>query len=318
MTIGIRNLEWQDHNGQRNYPFTAEASLQDSTGTFEIPADFIVSLYLAVHFGLNVDPAQFFLRSLSNYATGFGLVVGYNSSSEGPVDVATANIARAAFVSGQSYRLTGIGDFIDATGHVTLGSLDNLEDQPGGRFSFDFEDARLETDAVRPMIRGISSLRVDNNGELSDRITGPVTLVAGTNMRLTLVQAAGEDPQIVYDAIEGEGLSETCICEDDPDQAPALRTINGIPGTAEGDFTLLGNDCLVATGISNGLRLQDICSEPCCGCTELEIVTSQLEQFSRQATTLENFLVSLEARVTTMDMVVLGSRLGDRSCISCE
>jgi hypothetical protein len=317
VSFSYANMQWVDHNEGRRYPFTVESTLADVTDTLVIPNEFIVGLYLSVHYGLNVDPAKFFLSSLGNFATGFGIVVSYNADS-GPVPVATANISRAAYSPGQSYRLTGLGDFLDATGVIQLGSLDNIDQQPSGLFSFAFEAARLETDAVRPMIRGISSLRIQSGASLSDRLYGDIVLVAGENMRLTIVQEEDEDPQIVFDAIEGEGLNENCVCEDDPTQFPPIRTINGIPPTANGEFTLLGSSCLEVTELTNGLQLVDTCSEPCCGCTELETITAQLEQFNRQATTLENFLNSLESRVTTMDSVVLGSRIGDRSCITCE
>ena len=215
------------------------------------------------------------------------------------------------------YRLTGIGDFLDATGSITIGRIDGIDDQPAGLFNFDSSGSRLETDVVKPLIRTISSIRVRNGTSLSDHLYGTLILDAGTNMRITAVQSAGEDTRIVFDAIEGEGLNEECVCEDDED-LPPIRTINGIPGTVAGDFTILGNNCLVPVTISNGLRLDDVCSEPCCGCKELETITQQLEQFGRQATTLENFLVDLQARVTQMDQVVLGARLGDRGCVTCE
>ena len=317
MTIGIRNLEWLDHNSERNYPLTVEATAKDISGEFELPDEFIVSLYLAVNAGVNIDPDRFFISSIGNFASGFGITIGYNAAG-GVQTVATANIARSAFSQYTAYRLTGVGNFIDATGVIKLGKIDNIDEQPGGQFTFEFSGSRLETDVIRPQIRGISSLRTLTGSNLSDRLYGDIVLQAGTNMRITVVQISGQDDTIVFDAIEGEGLNEDCVCEDDATIAPCLRTINGIPGTTDGDFTILGNACLIPEAIEFGLRLRDVCSEPCCGCKELEIVTAQLEQFGRQATTLENFLVNIEARVTEMDMVVLGARLGDRGCLSCS
>lgn len=315
MPIHIRNLEWLDHNSERSYPLTVESAKRDQTGSFTLPDDFIVSLYLAVSVGINVDPTKFYIRSLGNHATGFGITIGYESTG-GPVNVATANIARVSHSPNQAYRLTGIGDFVEATGWIVLGALDGIDNQLPGQFEFEAKDTRLEPDVVRPMIRAVTALQVRNGASLSEYLYGVVTLEAGTNMRITVVKEAGLNTRIVFDAIEGEGLNEECVCEDE--DAPPIRTINGIPGTLAGDFTLLGNNCLVARPIQNGLRLDDVCSEPCCGCVELETITQQLEQFGRQATTLENFLVALQARVTQMDQVVLGARLGDRGCVTCE
>lgn len=314
MTVHIRNLQWLDHNSERRYPFTIESTLQDVTGAFELPDDFIVGLKLGTHSGLTIDPGKFFLRSLGNFASGFGIVIGYDAAG-GPVNVATANIARAAFSEYTEYRLVGLGDFLDATGTVVLGDLANIDEQPAGQFTFDLTGARLETDVVYPLIRGISSIQAQTGVDLSNKLYGDIVLQAGTNMRLTVVEVSGQDPVIVFDAIDGEGLNEECVCEDDPDLAPPIRTINGIPGTSDGDFTFIGNECLSIAAVTNGLRFSDICSLPCCGCEELEIITAQLEQFAAQANTLNIFLTNLEARVTQTDQVILGARLGDQGCI---
>ena len=316
MTIHIRNLEWGDHNSERSYPLTVESTKSDLTGSFELPDDFITGLTLAVGVGVNWLPNRFYLKSVGNYATGFGIVIGYDDDSSAGLTVATANIARGAYSPYEYYRLTGVGNFLDAAGTVQLGKISSIDLQPGGQFEFDRDGGQLETDTINPQIRTIQSLSVVNGTDISDKIYGDVELVAGRNMRITAV-VIGDTTQIVFDAIEGEGLNEACVCEGDPTALP-IRTINGIPGTSDGDFTLIGNTCLVFDPITNGLRISDVCSEPCCGCEELEIVTSQLEQFGRQATTLENFLVDLEARVTQMDQIVLGSRLNDRGCITCD
>jgi hypothetical protein len=316
VTIHIRNLEWLDHNSERSYPLTVEATKKDSTESFELPDDFLVAMHLGISSGVNIDPSKFYISDLNVSSTGFGITISY-SATGGAVRVATANIARSAYSEGQTYRLTGLGDFIDSTGWMQLGRLDNIDKQPAGPFTFSVDDTRLEPDVVRPNIRTLTSLRVENGAELSGHLYGTITLSAGTNIRLTVVETEGQDPEIVIDAIDGEGLNDECVCVDDQ-ESPPIRTINRIPGTADGDFTILGNSCLVPKPITNGLRLEDVCSEPCCGCTELETVTLQLEQFGRQATTLENFLVDLQARVTQMDQVVLGARLGDRGCVTCE
>lgn len=316
MSIHIRNLEWGDHNSERSFPLTVEATKTDLSGSFVLPDDFIVDVRLAVGIGTNWQPNRFLIKSIGNYATGFGIVIGYDDGVSDVVTVATSNIARGAYAPYEYYRLTGVGEFVDVNGFVQLGKLDGIDAQPGGQFEFGLTEGQLETDCIQPQLRTISSITLVNGSNVGNKIYGDIVLVAGRNMRLTAV-AVGGVTQIVFDAIEGEGLNEDCVCEGDTD-APAIRTINGIPGTADGNFTILGNTCLVPEGIANGIRLNDVCSEPCCGCEELEVITAQLEQFGRQATTLENFLSELTARVTQMDQVVLGSTLGDRGCVTCE
>lgn len=316
MPIGHWNLEWLSHNGQRNYPIAADANVTDQSGDFVIPEDFILEMDVPVHAGLSVDPAKFYIKHLGAFATGYSVVIGYDDGAGG-VNVATALINRNTHTRNDSYALGGVGDFDDTMGKIVIGRLDSIDDQPAGYYTFDPSATRLEPDAVRPIIRGVSSLVVVNGTERSDRLYGDIELRAGTNMQLVPVVVSGEDPVIVFSAIDGEGTIEECICLDETD-SPPLRTINGIPPTPAGDFTMLGDDCLEFQAIANGLRAVDTCSKPCCGCEELEAITRDLERFGSQATTLENFLVSLETRVTQMDQVVLGAKLNDRGCVQCE
>jgi hypothetical protein len=315
MTIHIRNLEWADHNTERSFPLTIDATKQDTSGTFTLPDEFLVDIRLAVGVGVNWDPSKFFIKSIGNYQTGFGIVIGYDDGSFAGVTVATANIARGAYSQYQYYALTGVGDFVDATGFVQLGKLDAIDAQPGGQFTFDIDGGNIEGDCLQPQIRAVQSFTIANGNDVSDKIYGDIEFVARRNMRITTA-AVGGTTQIIFDAIDGEGLSEDCVC--DSDDAEPIRFINDVPGTPDGKFFLIGNDCLEIEPIANGLRMKDVCSEPCCGCEELEIVTNQLEQFGRQATTLENFISTLQVQVTQMDRSLLGSRLNDRGCTTCE
>ena len=312
MTITVRNLEWLNHNSQRAYPLIDEATHLDTTGSFKIPDEFIVSLYFPVHWGQNVDVTSFFIYKIASFEAGYSVTLGYSSAS-GVVEVATALIAASAHSDNQVYNLGGIGDYVDSRGHIAIGSLDNISTQPSGFWEFDVLGAGLDPDAIRPHIRGVMSLRAENGTELSSHLYGNVRLQAGRNFRITPILAAAADPILVFDAIEGEGLTEDCVCVD---EAPPIKTINGVSPSLGGNFAFLGNDCIEISGGQNSITFTDVCSEPCCGCNELEVVTKALETFGSKAATLENFLVSLEARVTQMDMVVLGSRIGDRGCAS--
>ena len=199
-----------------------------------------------------------------------------------------------------------------------IGRTDTIDQRPAGRYLFDYAATRIDQDAIRPIIRGVSSLRITNGGETSEPITGHVVLSAGSNIRLTPIFIAEQDPIIRIDAIQGEGLTETCVCDAAADTGPPIRTINDVPPTPAGAFTLLGNDCLEISAISHGLQLKDICSAPCCGCKELATITSDLAQFGDNARTLSNFLTRMETSVTQYNEVVLASRLGDKGCSACE
>jgi hypothetical protein len=317
MPRGTWNLEWLNHNSQRAYPLADDATKVDTSGAFTLPDDFLVGLYIPVQGTMNVDPSLFFLRSIAIFSTGYNISFAYHNSGADPTIVASVNIAKSTHTENMSYALAGIDDFDDTIGKVVVGNVSTLDDLGEAQYVFDYDDGKLDTDTIRPMIRGISSIVLINGIEKSERIYGDIELQAGTNIRLTPILLAGEDPTIRIDAITGEGLLEECVCEEEPLTGPGIRRINGVPPTTSGDFTLLGDSCLNIEPITHGLQLKDICSDPCCGCAELEAVVSDLERFGDAATTLRNFVNRLEAEVTQFHAVVLGSRLNDRGCLEC-
>lgn len=310
MPIGNWNLQWLNHNSQRAYPLTERATKVDTTGTITLPDSFIVALYFPIHSGTTFEPANFFIRSVLLAPTGFNIVLGYASGDE-VIDVAAANIARANYTANRAYTMTGINDFYDSVGYVMLGNLDEVDRLPPGFYTFTPTAGELESDAIRPMLRAVSRLSVINNTELSEAIYGDVTLVAGANMRIT-VSTAGDQTFITFDAIANANLNQECLCEI-PEVGDCITAINGVTGV-NGNFVIAPDDCVQITEISNGIKIADICAQPCCGCAELNEIIDQIERFGDGITTLQNFVTRLGSEVTQMSLVVLGSRLGDSSC----
>jgi hypothetical protein len=311
---GIWNQEFLNMNSQRAYPLFESATRRDLTGTFTLPDDFLLALHLPVHAGLDVDPERFFIRSVSVFAGGYNVAIGYDDGSDDPPVAATAVVARDTHREYDSYALPGAGDFDDILGKIALGGTAGIDLQPAGRYLFDRAGGQLDPDCVRPIIRGVSSISVVNGNERSPRLYGDFEFVSGTNMQISVV-SAGDINQIRWDAIDGAGLTEDCACEENI--GPPIRTINNIPPTPDGNFTLIGNACLEVLEAGNGLRLNDKCSQPCCGCPELEKLTRELAQFGDQAATLQAFTDRLQKEVYTMRDSLMASRLNSSGCSTC-
>jgi hypothetical protein len=311
MPIGNWNLQWLNHNSQRSYPLTAWATKTDTRNAIRLPDSFLVALYLPISAANDVDVSRFFLKNLLISPTGFNIIIGYAPPTGNAVDVAAANIARTSFSANRSYALGGIDAFDDTIGHVAIGSLDEIDKLPSGFYTFTLESGALEPDAIRPAIRGISRLRVQNNTQFSDYIYGDVTLVAGSNIRLSVAYTS-TDTQIIFDAINGANMNADCICPA-PEDGECIRCINGVCSD-NGTFTIISNACVDITPGSNSLTITDTCAQPCCGCSELDELNLQLDLFASGVTTLQNFVSRLGAEVTQMSLVVLGSRLNDTNC----
>jgi hypothetical protein len=307
----VLNSPWLNRNSAINYPLVEEATGLDLSGTFQLPQNFLLSLYLPVDCALTVSPGQFFLYKVQAFTTGFQLVVGYRPVGSLPIEVASAQVNTATFTPYQVLPLVGRGDYRASRGSVVIGRLDEILRQPGGDFTFDLSATRLETDCIRPDIRGVSSITVRNRNNVSTTVTGAVEFVAGRNMR---IDADAGNRTITFNCISGEGLSVECECQE-PVPAP-ITSIGGIGPDQNGNLPLTAGNCLAIEPEGAGLKFTNTCSQPCCGCPELEQLTSQLAAFSPQFTTLQGFIVKLDSSVTTTSLTFLSSRLGNRSCSS--
>jgi hypothetical protein len=317
MPIGNWNLQWLNHNSQRSYPLTESASKVDATNTIRIPDSFIVALYFPVHAGLAIQTDQFFIGTLLVSPTGYAVGLSYRDpESETNIPVAVANISIAGHSSNTTYALGGINDFADSVGQIVIGKLDEVNTLPPGLYSFELANSAIETDAVRPMIRGVAAIRVVNGQEISPLLYGDIELVAGTNTRIDFaINTQTGNPVITFNAISGLNLNTECDCAVN-ETGECIRCINGVCSD-DGNFNLSGNECIQINTATNGISINDVCAIPCCGCAELDALKTQIDGFSDGVATLQNFVTRLSSEVTQMSLVVLGSRLGDAGCNNC-
>lgn len=313
----VWGVEWLNGNSVRSYPLSDSAT--KTNGSFTIPDSLILALYFPVNASINVQAENFFISSLTIFGTGLSLTLGYYDGSNS-ITAASAVMSFSNHTEYKSYALAGSGDFVDSVGKVVFGKLEYIENLDAGQHLFTYQQGKLDTDCVRPVVRGVSSLVLVNGSDRSERLNGVIELIAGTNMRLSVISSSSSTndvTQVRFDAISGEGLSNSCVCATDDTDAPCITTINGIAPTLNGDFSILTDECLSITNQQNGIKIEDVCSKPCCGCSELEAVTSDLTRFGDAALTFQNYLNRLEGSVNRMNISILGSRLGDAGCVNC-
>lgn len=311
------NLEWLNLNANRRFPIHQDADGIDDSDSFHIPSSFIVELDVPVNLSTNVDPAKFYVKNVGAYSTGYAVIIGC-STVGGEVDVAFAQIPKATHTKNKAYVLGGVEPFDDIRGKIVIGDLTEINEQPAGFWNFSLAHSRLDTDVIRPQLRGVASLVVINGTQVSIPITGDIEFRAGTNMRIDTIILEDADPVIIFNAINGEGLTEECICEgDNPPKIPIL-TINGVPPDSNNNFQIIGGDCVEVETTTNGVRINDVCAAPCCDCADLEKITRALNELNIQVATTQDFANRLGTSVDTMSLTVLGARLGDKGCVTCS
>ena len=295
---GLANIEWLNENSFRKYPLHDDASCQDTTGAITLPNDLLVDMVLPVNVDPTIDTTLFHVLGVAVYGTGVTITLGYNGTPVGSISVDAGS-----FVRNQVALMTGTGVIRDSQVKLVLGSLTNTLAIPGS-YVFTVAAGRLSPSVVKPDIRGVSSIVLKNGTDVSNPIVGDVVLQAGSNMLMTYIPGAGtlDDPnRIVINAIAGEGLNSDCQCSEVA-ALPSIKTISGIGPDNNGNFNLVGSECLKLQGIANGLSLEDPCSKPCCGCAELDVVQNTLNMVVSQLNGLENLASRLESAIAVMSI----------------
>jgi hypothetical protein len=262
-----------------------------------IPDDFMVDLLWPVQAGTGADPTLFHIYAIDIFGTGVKITLGYDGSPIGETLIDTET-----FTHNRAYVINGLNEFEDSIGKVIIGTLNSIQSY-AGHFEFDSAGAGLLPTVIKPNLRGVSAIFLQNGQDVSDAIQGDVVFEAGNNFQLNFQRRGGTkaDPHvIVLSAIDGTNLNADCECDPQETRQPIV-TIDGIPGDLNNNFNLLGSTCVQLTTISNGLKIENPCSEPCCGCQELEVIQQATETLTGQVHTLINLAAKLEAAIGTLE-----------------
>lgn len=286
------NLEWLNSNSLRAYPFKENASLAPTDIYGNTLPGIVLPNYLIVDLILTIpgdSSISVYLAQMTLVGSLMTLVLKDNSD----VVMTTLSIDLGSHVTNQNYPIVGSGDYSDVVGCIVIGDIANLyNDIPDGLYSFTLLTAPLEASTVRPMLKGVRSLRVDDQGSESDYIFGHVKLFAGRNIMLSYLP---DDNAIRIDAIDGTGFTEECDCPDEIGKTNVVKMINGVPVE---NVEIIGDGQCVKVDVSgNSIVISDICSTPCCGCPELEALTQQLTVLEASVSHLESYANQLNERI---------------------
>lgn len=289
----VINQEWLDRNSSRAYPF--KENMQripvGSGGTLipdaQIPNYVIADLVLTVP---GDAPARAYVSQIAIAGNLLTLIL----SDFDDTQIASLAVDTDAHTTYDGYNITGTGSYSDVRGRIVLGDLSSLSsDIAEGVFTFTPAQTELEASVVRPAVRGVRSLKVNDNGAESDFIYGHVKLLAGSNIRLTYLSGYNT---IRIDALDGEGFSEECECDPAVGQNNIVKTINGI---AIEDAEIIGDgECVNVNTEGNKIVISDTCSAPCCGCPELEFITDSLKILETTMDNLQNYSQQLSERIS--------------------
>jgi len=286
----INNLSWSNINSLRNYPLRDGVSRVDTLGIFTIPNDFIIDLSVAAS---SVVATKFFISQISNEINQFVIQISDNSLNV--VGSFTVPVAGFSYNS-DFYLQTTTGMYAYASGKITIGSLDNIVNQPVGVFNFTLATTEVEPRTVIVAISGINEIVFTDSNGTSQTLSGTVNIVARNNLRYSY---DGSDNYLILDAGDGLGLNTSCttpVC---------VQTINGVTPDSNGNISFIGLGCsTISADVQYTIALNDSCCTPCAGCDDLSTLTSRVNSLEMSYISLNNLYNYLNTQLTSFTNTV--------------
>ena len=293
--------EWLNSNALRNYPIQENASRTDISGTFTIPNSLIVSAQ--INYGRVFIGGTFYISGLIVSESFVTIFISYQDSNTAvsPVQISSVQIDASTFSQYTYYPFVGQGVNASVIGSLAIGQLDDTVTEGVGQFTFLPAATALEVNTQFVSVPALESVEVYNpSNSLIYTATDILRLKAGKNVRLTYEQLDGDNFGVIrIDAINGENLTQVSDCKNQQELISGpIRQINGVGPDSSGNFYIEGSECIqiVADPATNSIKVVDLCSQSCCGCTELEILTTALEQLRTQEETLKNLISSTQGQ----------------------
>jgi hypothetical protein len=275
MPLQLDVLEYLNENSLRAYPFITTASRTSVDGILTIPNDLIADLLCSI----DSDVAKIFYISridTSPYATVISLATG-------GVIVGTFTITENA-APNSVWFLSPTNAFVGANGKLIIGNSAraSLLALPQGTFLFSESATQLEPRCFLPSTTGVNRITftdVDGNGA---SYTGTVVIRMGGNLAYQNL----DDDTVRLNAADGLGLNTPC------EVVSPILTINGQYPDEDGKFYIDGIGITMGE-ITNGISLENQCTEPCAGCDEIS-------ELLRRVMVVENNLLALKEAHNTL------------------
>lgn len=277
---------WYDQNQTRRYPFADNAAMVSTDGVVTISDAFLVDLVLSVP--LSFDPSTFYVSRIRGY--GGGVIV---TISSGSTEVATASIP-ASHSLFDAYAVSPLTPD-NIIGQVVVGSPEALQALSVYDATFDFGATPVMVTCVRPRLAGVDSITVRTADGRTFQLKGQVRFVAGENTTVAVAAdtiAVNVDGGVIYDNRYG--------CNTDLSGRIPVLSINGVLPDNNGNIDLIGTNCVAVTPGTAAVTLSDTCAKPCCGCAELDAITTGEESLKQSLNNVLSFLIGLEGKVDAL------------------
>lgn len=282
------NLEFLNLNSLRAYPLK-EGTTRKSTDTFFlIPDSFISDASFAVD---SVITTKLYITKLVNNNDNISIEIAKDVAGS-PVSIGNFSVNVIDHTRYKEYYLMPNSSYPLANGKLCINDLTDIKGLPSGTFTFNLAATEFETRTIIPSVSNISKFKfLNDDGTEVVSLSGTVIIQARTNLKFSkeeVIINGVNVTRIVLDAGSGIGLNKDC-----PNDLPCIKTINGIPPTNVGNFTIEGKDCSGITTAAAVLTLNETCCKPCVGCDEVGTLTERLISIESDLLKLKDYYIQL-------------------------
>lgn len=301
--------EWLNQNSGRAYPLAENSARTDVTGSFKIPNEIIVGASIAIT-AEYVD-GTFYISRMTILPGTASLVIGYSDDTS-TRDVATITVP-ASHKDYDAYAFTGSGDDSAITGTIIIGSLESARRLFLGVLNFLPQSTPFEVNVFSASISAVKRIEIIDGARAVASFTDVLRLRAGSNVRLTYEDDHETIRLDVVPSVSSSALVEgDCENVDFAQLPPPIRTING-KAAVNGNFSVEGGDCISIQSSTGQIIVSDSCASPCCGCAELDTLTSAMTQLESQIQSINSLASSLSESQSKMIAELVSKTLRDVS-----
>jgi len=300
--------EFLNENMHRNYPILDSGDAQDTTGTYNLPTELIADINLIVPDG-SIALGTFFISSVVIRRYTIDVEISYKPDAGSAIILGWFHNMDTAAESFLDYPFTSIpqsdptyAEFEDTVGTMVAGVGLAATLFPG-TWDFGVTNCPLVPTAVSEQLTKFRSLQVGD-----EVFTGNIILKEGDNVSISTSYDSGTDTTTI--TVSAQEVTTTGVAiNSDADLIDALTdlyglpllSINQIPPSDDGNFNLLGADCISLADQTNGVHFTNPCGKPCCDQESyLTPVYDSLNQINSRHVRLEDFLRGIVTNSDTL------------------
>lgn len=287
---------WLNANSVRAFPLSESASRRDISGNAQLPDSVLVAA------AINTLPeyalGTFFISKFLCYPDFVAIDLSYLPPAGEARVVCRVMAKNTTHVENQAYPILGQGEDVSITGSMNIGDITQAQAEFLGVLDFASDATPFEISTLFVTVPAVKYIEVFNGNVSLGQFTSVLKFRSGQNIRF---RYADDDAQVVIvDAIAGLNLNSPDQCEQLPEIGPPIRTINGIPPDASGNFLLESSECIDLEPGESRLTVKDTCASSCCGCDELAALVAAQQAVEAQLAVLTGQISAVQSNQTAM------------------